>query len=82
MGTTTPKQIEKELTVIEKGVYRPWGTMSLLLDSIENTGYWHRDSDSFTSWLEKNAFRLNKRRVRSKTKRIYNIRLEAKDLNR
>ncbi len=58
MKINTPKQIEKELGAIEKGESRPWGALSLLLDSIENTGYWHRDSDSFTGWLEKNAFRF------------------------
>lgn len=57
MKINTPKQIEKELAAIGKGD-RPWGALSLLLDSIENTGFWHRDSDSFTGWLEKNAFRF------------------------
>jgi len=58
MKHKTPKQIEKEITAIEKGEPRTWGATSLLLDAIDHTGFWHRDSDSFTSWLDKNASRF------------------------
>ncbi|WP_320056480.1 hypothetical protein [Desulfuromonas thiophila] len=60
MTLTTPKQIEKELAAIEKGESRSWWAQSELLDAIESSGYWHRDSnsDSFTSWLESNATRF------------------------
>lgn len=58
MKINTPKQIEKELQTIENGESRNWGEISILIDAVESTGYWHRDSDSFTEWLEKNAFRF------------------------
>lgn len=54
----TFKQIEKELAALENGEPRPWLAQSDLLDSIESSGYWHHDSDSFTSWLAKNAIRF------------------------
>jgi len=49
------KIIQKELTAIENGELRSWGQVSALLDQIDISGYWHRDSDSFTEWLGKNA---------------------------
>lgn len=60
MTLTTPKQIEKELAAIERGESRSWWAQSELLDAIESSGYWHRDSnsDSFTNWLESNAVRF------------------------
>lgn len=52
------KVIEKELVAIAKGEPRSWLFQSDLLDAIESLGYWYRDSDSFSSWMEKNAFRF------------------------
>jgi len=51
----TAKQIEKELAAIENGKSHSWGELSLLLNSIEKTGFWHRNADSFTEWIDKNA---------------------------
>jgi len=51
----TPKQIEKELHLVEKGESRSWGQLFLLLDSVDRTNYWIRAADSFTSWIEKNS---------------------------
>jgi hypothetical protein len=54
----TPKQIEKELALLEKGETRSWGNIFLLLDSIDQTKYWIRGTDSFTRWVTENAFRF------------------------
>lgn len=55
----TPKQIEKELSLVEKGEERSWGNLFLLLDSIDQTRFWLRDADSFTRWIETNALQLH-----------------------
>lgn len=56
---TTPKQIEKELSLLEKGDARTWGNIFLLIDSIDHTKYWVRDADFFTGWIQNNAWRLH-----------------------
>jgi hypothetical protein len=58
MYLSTTKQIEKELAIAERLEVRSWGRLSLLLDAIDKSGYWHRDSDSFTEWLGKNNSRF------------------------
>lgn len=55
MKPKTTKQIEKELEAIKKGDIPSWWSQSLLLDAIESTGFWYRESDSFTRWLELNS---------------------------
>ena len=55
----TPKQIEKELALIERGERQSWGKFYLLLASIDQTRFWQRDADSYSSWILKTSNRLN-----------------------
>jgi hypothetical protein len=50
----TAKQIKNELSLIEKGEDRTWGQLFITLDSVDKSGYWHCDSNSFTEWLSRN----------------------------
>lgn len=55
----TAKQIEAELTQLERGDHLHWGAVFLLLDSIEQSGCWQGEADSFTNWIDKNAVRFH-----------------------
>lgn len=55
----TPKQIEKELALVEKGESRTWAQIFLLLDSIDHSRFWQRGSNSFTGWIDKFAPHLH-----------------------
>jgi hypothetical protein len=53
--------IEKEMSLLQGGGHRPWGRIFLLLYSIEQCGYFQQSCASFTGWVEKNAWRLQKK---------------------
>lgn len=53
------EDVEKELTLVEKGGAGSWGNLFLLLDSIEQTRYFSLEGDSFTRWVERNAWRMH-----------------------
>jgi hypothetical protein len=58
MELLTLEQIDSELQCLDRGEAKSWIAHSILLDSIEGTGYWQRDSGSFTDWVVKNAHRF------------------------
>lgn len=58
MNQKLKKHIEEELAALERGESRPWWAQSELLDNIDLSGYWRFEADSFTRWLERNAFRF------------------------
>jgi len=53
------RRIERELSMVENGDARSWGNLYLLLDAVDQSGYWEREAASFTSWIEKSASRLH-----------------------